>query len=83
MVLVNSHHSHSIVSVTAGRCCQRNTCEKATVHYLLSRQQTDTVRQHLVNIVEHLAAKELDITLRSWWRPKTELEESEYWTKIN
>ena len=33
----------------------------------------------LVNIVEYLAAKELqDISLRSWKRPKTELKESKY-----
>ncbi len=35
-----------------------------------------------MNIVEHLAAEEPDISLRSWWRPKTELQESEYWTYI-
>ncbi len=34
----------------------------------------------LVNTVEHLAAKEPDISLRDWWRPKTELKESEYLT---
>ncbi len=32
----------------------------------LHKQQTDTVRDQLVNIVEHLAAKEPDIYLRSW-----------------
>jgi len=30
-----------------------------------------------VNIVEHSAAKEPDISLRSWWRPNTELKERE------
>lgn len=33
--------------------------KKLTVDYLLSRkQQTDTVEDELVNVVEHLAAKE-------------------------
>ena len=42
----------------------------ATVHHL----QTDPVRDQLVNIVEHLAAKEPEVSLSSW-RPKQELEE--------
>ncbi len=33
--------------------------------------------------MEHLAAKETDISLRRWWRPKTELKEGEYWTHIH
>ncbi len=36
----------------------------------------------LVIIVEHVAAKEPDIFLRGWWRPKKELKESEYWACI-
>ena len=36
-----------------------------------SEQQTDTVSNELVN-TKHLAAKEPDISLRHWWRPKTE-----------
>lgn len=37
---------------------------KATVHHLLSsKQQTDTVRDQLVNRVERLAAEEPDISL--------------------
>ncbi len=34
-------------------------------------------------MVEHLAAIEPDISLRWWWRPNTELKESEYWTYID
>lgn len=33
-------------------------------------------------MVEHLVAKEPDISLESWWRPKVEPKESEYWTYI-
>ncbi len=36
-----------------------------------------------LNIVEHLSVKEPDISLRWWWRPKTELKEREYWTYIH
>ena len=35
----------------------------------------DSVRDQLVNIVEYLAAKEPEVPLRSWWRPKPELKE--------
>lgn len=31
---------------------------------------TDNVSGYLVNIAERLAAKNMDIALRSWWRPK-------------
>ena len=38
----------------------------------------DTVTDELVNTAKHSAAKDADIlTFRSWWRPNTELEESE------
>ena len=48
-----------------------------TIHHLrTSKQQTDPVRDQLVNIVEHLAAKEPDISLKSWQRAKAELKES-------
>lgn len=36
----------------------------------------------LVNIVEHSAVRESDVSLRSWWRQKNELRESEYWIYI-
>ena len=40
--------------------------EEATVlHLLSSKQQADTVREQLVNLVEHLAATEPDISPRS------------------
>lgn len=32
----------------------------------------------LVNIVEHSAVRESDVSLGSWWRQKNELRESEY-----
>ncbi len=48
-----------------------------------TKQQTDQVSIQLVNIVEHLSAREPGIFLRRWWRPKTELQESEYWTSIH
>lgn len=35
-----------------------------------------SIKHQMVNIVQLLAAKELDISLRSWWSWK----ESEYWT---
>lgn len=42
-----------------------------TVLYLPgSKQQTDSVRDELVNIEEHLAAKESDMSHKSWWRGK-------------
>ncbi len=42
-----------------------------------TKQQTDKVSEWLVNTVEHLAAKEPDISLRRWWRPKTDQKERE------
>ena len=35
----------------------------------------EQAHKHLVNIEEHLACKEADISLRRWWRPKTELKD--------
>ena len=34
--------------------------------------KTDTVRDKLLNMVEHLAFEETDTFLRRWWRPKSE-----------
>ena len=52
---------------------------KATVDDLLSsKQQTGTVRDEAVDMLEFLAAAETDVSLWRWWRPKTELKESEY-----
>ncbi len=54
---------------------------KPVVPYLSSTKwQTDTVSNQLVNIMEHLAAKEPDVSFRSWWRPKQSKKEGEYWT---
>ncbi len=74
-VLAHSHCSHSIVSVTAGSCFSWKSSKKKTPVCYLPKQQTDKVS-------EHLAAKEPNISLRSWKRPKTELKEREYWTFI-
>lgn len=41
-----------------------------TVHYASWR----LAGEQLVNIAEHLAATESEVFLRSWWRPKPELE---------
>ncbi len=59
-VLIHSLRSHSVVF-----CHGRQLPS--------TEQQTDTISDYLVNTVEHLATKEPDISLRSWWRPKTEL----------
>ncbi len=41
------------------------------IHCALStKQQTDKVKQWAEDIVKHLVAKESDISVRSWWRPK-------------
>ncbi len=48
----------------AGSCFQWKSSNKPTIHYLLStKQQTDTIRDKLVNIVEQLAAKEPHVFL--------------------
>ena len=44
----------------------------------LPPQHQTADRQLVVNIVECFSAKEPFISLRSWWGPKTEVEESEY-----
>lgn len=33
----------------------------------VQHQRADNVISQLVNVVEHLAAKEVDISLRNWW----------------
>lgn len=43
-----------------------------------TKQQTDTARELLVSIVEHLGAKETSFSLTSWRRTKLEPKESEY-----
>jgi len=49
---------------------------KSTTHDLHNTaKHTDTVREQVVNVVEHLAAEEPGVSLRSWWRPNTELKE--------
>ena len=48
---------------------------------------SDKISRQMVNIAETLAAKEADIFVRSWWKPKqiifthkiSELKGSEYW----
>lgn len=53
------------------------------MHGLLrGKQRADAAGDHPVSTVEHLAAEGSDIPLRSWWRPKPELKNSEYLTSI-
>ncbi len=51
--------------------------DKPSVCYLLSTKRQTVKGTELVSLtvnrVEHLAPKETDISLRSWWRPKSEL----------
>lgn len=48
---------------------------KSLISYLsINKQQTDKVNQ-LVNIVQHLAAKETGVFYGKWWRPKQGLKE--------
>ncbi len=63
-VLGHSHFSQSVVFCSFLQLWSKK--KKRPVHDLLStKHQTDTLRDKLVNIVEHLAAKETDIYLRS------------------
>lgn len=71
-------HSHSILF-----CHSRQlfSARKPIVHNLLNtQQQTHTISNYLVNKAEHSAAEEMDISLRSCWRPNTEQKMREYWT---
>lgn len=59
------------------------TSDKPIVHFLLStKRQTDNTSDYLVDTVKNIAAKEMDIFLRSWWRPNTELKESTHFYYI-
>lgn len=59
----------SLASFTAAALAvfqQKKSSEKPTLHLVPSKnQQTDTVNDYLVNTVEHLRAKEPDISPRS------------------
>ncbi len=48
---------------------------------IITQAVDSQTRDSLVNKVEHLVAKDTDISLRRWWRPKPELKEREYWTQ--
>lgn len=48
-----------------------------------TKLQAATVRDSLVNMVDHLAANETDISIRRRCRPKTELKECEYRTETH
>jgi len=52
-----------------GDCGVWTDCTRGTLPPQL-RQQTDTVGDKPVNIVEHLAAKETDISLRRWQKKR-------------
>lgn len=73
---MSRHCFHSIVSYHNGQLFKVKKVFKSTVHYLLNTKwQSDRVSDLLVYKVEHLAANELDVSLRRWWRPITELKE--------
>ena len=62
-----------LFSATACSCFHQNGLWKPTVHYLLTtKQQQNKVSDQLVNIVEHLAVQEPDISLRTWWIPRSD-----------
>ena len=56
---------------------------RTAAHYLAVLQQTDSVRDQLEDTVKLFAAKETDVSLRTWWRSKSEQKEVEYWTEVN
>lgn len=47
-----------------------------------TKPQTDTLKELLMNTVQHLAANVSDISLRSLQRSKSDLKESVCWTYI-
>ncbi len=49
---------------------------------MYSLSTTDYVSDSLRNTEDHLAAKETDIFLRGWWRPKLSEKERKYWIYI-
>ncbi len=60
-------------TLSPGSCFQQKSSFKSTAHHLPStKQHTDKVSNQLVNIMEHLAAKEPDISLRSYIELKRE-----------
>ncbi len=72
--VVHSQPSHCIIF--------REKAVKVNEQELLSsKQQTDTVRDKLVNTVEHFVVKEPIFSLRR--RTNTELQEREHWTDIH
>lgn len=58
-----SPHNCCFGSVSSTCCCWNLTRPD-------SKQVKDKNSDLLVNLVEHLAAKESDISLRCWWKPK-------------
>lgn len=49
------------------------------INQLITRQLEDKVSDQFVKTVEHLAAKDTDVSIRSWWRPNLELKVSDFW----
>ncbi len=67
----------ALISVVSShsRLKRRKSSDKSTIRYMPStKRQTDKVSGKLVNMVEPLAADRPDISLRNWWRPKSELQ---------
>ncbi|RCU38687.1 hypothetical protein DVA76_17630, partial [Acinetobacter baumannii] len=82
LTVLCSRRSHQPCFQQQQQAAQLKSSDKPTAHYLPNtNQQTDKVRDKPVNIVEQL--KSHIFPLRSWWRPKTELKESECWTCIH
>ena len=54
---------------------QTDVYRETSVNSYCTLPATDPFRDQLVNIVEHFAAKEPEVSHRSWWRPKPELKE--------
>lgn len=63
------HFQQQLAAVSEEKKNLKALCTKTT-------WQMDSVVDKLVNIKGHLAAKEADISLRTWWRPKAELKNS-------
>lgn len=77
-VKINNHGLWAFSSTSfpeaAGSCCHWKSSYIPSVSHLpTTKQQTDKVRDSLVNIVKHLLAIGPDSSLRGWWRPKREL----------
>ena len=77
-LLLQVNHKHflsKLVLLTSGISFLKKLRFYVHINCLVHR-----LRDFLVNTEERLAAEEPDTSLRGWWRPKTELKESQIWT---